>query len=97
MRRQARVRGVGAGVVKAFADADLGLRRRDGRFPPREHQERCLPVELGLAETQQSLVQNQLRGRVVLRADGGLSRVFGSIWHSLARPLGVRQRTTRAV
>jgi hypothetical protein len=31
-----------------------------------------LPVELGLAEAQQVLVQNHLRGRVVLRADGGL-------------------------
>lgn len=31
-----------------------------------------LPVELGLAEAQQVLVQNHLRGRVVLRADGGM-------------------------
>ena len=30
------------------------------------------PWELGLAETQQALVVNGLRGRVRLRADGGL-------------------------
>jgi Conserved region in glutamate synthase len=30
------------------------------------------PVEMGLAEAHQTLVANELRDRVVLRADGGL-------------------------
>jgi glutamate synthase (ferredoxin) len=30
------------------------------------------PVEMGIAETHQTLVANELRDRVILRADGGL-------------------------
>ena len=31
-----------------------------------------MPVEIGLAETQQTLVMNNLRGRVYLQTDGQL-------------------------
>ncbi len=69
-------RGVGtvaAGVVKALADgihisgADGGT----GASPLSSIQHAGLPWELGLAETQQTLRRNGLRGRVQLRVDGG--------------------------
>ena len=47
-------------------------RRRHRREPARRRSRtRALPWELGLAETQQALVANGLRGRVRLRVDGG--------------------------
>ncbi len=65
---------IAAGVVKAFADIVQisGSDGGTGASPLASIKNAGLPVELGLAETQQVLVQNQLRGRVVLRADGGL-------------------------
>jgi glutamate synthase domain-containing protein 2/glutamate synthase domain-containing protein 3 len=65
---------IAAGVVKAGADviqisgADGGT----GASPLASIKHAGLPWELGLAETHQVLIRNKLRGRVVLRVDGGL-------------------------
>jgi glutamate synthase (ferredoxin) len=65
---------VAAGCVKAGADivhiagADGGT----GASPLSSIKNAGLPWELGLAEAQQALVANGLRGRVRLRADGGI-------------------------
>ena len=64
---------VAAGVVKALADvvqisgADGGT----GASPLSSIKHAGGPWELGLAETQQALVANGLRGRVRVRVDGG--------------------------
>ena len=69
-------RGVGtvaAGVVKALADG-IHLSGGDGGTGASSLssiQHAGLPWELGLAETQQTLRRNGLRGRVQLRVDGG--------------------------
>lgn len=70
-------RGVGtiaAGVAKAAADIILisGHDGGTGASPLSSIKHAGLPWELGLAETQQTLVLNNLRGRVTLRTDGGL-------------------------
>ena len=65
---------VAAGVAKALADvihvggADGGT----GASPLSSIKHAGAPWELGLAETQQTLVANELRGRVRLRVDGGI-------------------------
>ncbi|MER3409666.1 MAG: glutamate synthase large subunit [Thermoleophilia bacterium] len=65
---------VAAGCVKALADivhiagADGGT----GASPLSSIKNAGAPWELGLAETQQALVANGLRGRVRLRVDGGI-------------------------
>jgi glutamate synthase domain-containing protein 2/glutamate synthase domain-containing protein 1/glutamate synthase domain-containing protein 3 len=65
---------VAAGVAKALADvihvggADGGT----GASPLSSIKHAGAPWELGLAETQQALVANDLRGRVRLRVDGGI-------------------------
>ena len=63
-----------AGVAKAYADviqisgADGGT----GASPLTSIKYAGIPWELGLAETQQTLMMNGLRGRVILSTDGGL-------------------------
>ena len=65
---------IAAGVAKAYADviqisgADGGT----GASPLSSIKYAGDPWEIGLAETQQTLVMNRLRGRVTLRTDGGL-------------------------
>ena len=65
---------IAAGVVKAYADviqisgADGGT----GASPLSSIKYAGAPWELGVAETQQVLVANGLRGRVTLRTDGGM-------------------------
>ncbi len=63
---------VAAGVVKAKADVVLiaGYEGGTGASPISSIKHAGLPWELGLAETHRTLVENQLRGRVVLQADG---------------------------
>ncbi len=64
---------VAAGVVKALADS-IHISGNDGgtgASPLSSIQHAGLPWELGLAEVQQRLRENQLRGRVKLRVDGG--------------------------
>ena len=65
---------IAAGVAKGYADviqisgADGGT----GASPLSSIKYAGSPFELGLAETQQVLVMNDLRGRVTLRTDGGI-------------------------
>ena len=63
---------VAAGVAKAKADHILisGDSGGTGASPLTSIKHAGLPWELGLAETQQTLVMNDLRGRVVVQTDG---------------------------
>jgi glutamate synthase (NADPH/NADH) large chain len=65
---------VAAGVAKAHADLIVisGTEGGTGASPTSSIKHAGLPVELGLAETQQTLVLNNLRGRVKLQTDGQL-------------------------
>ncbi|RRR66568.1 MAG: glutamate synthase large subunit [Candidatus Viridilinea halotolerans] len=65
---------IAAGVAKGYADTILisGHSGGTGAAPLSSIKNVGLPWELGLAETQQTLVLNGLRDRVRLRADGGL-------------------------
>jgi len=65
---------VAAGVAKARADYILiaGHSGGTGAAPLASIKHAGVPWELGLAETQQTLVMNRLRSRVHLRTDGGL-------------------------
>ena len=65
---------VAAGVAKALADVVhvAGSDGGTGASPLTSIKNAGLPWELGLAETQQTLVAQGLRGRVRLRVDGGL-------------------------
>jgi glutamate synthase (NADPH/NADH) large chain/glutamate synthase (ferredoxin) len=63
---------VAAGVAKAHADHIViaGYEGGTGASPLSSIKHAGIPWELGLAETQQVLVMNNLRGRVRLQADG---------------------------
>jgi len=63
---------IAAGVAKAHADVILiaGYDGGTGASPISSVKHAGLPWELGLAEAHQTLVQNKLRSRVVLQADG---------------------------
>jgi len=65
---------IAAGVAKAYADVIQisGHEGGTGASPLSSIKHAGLPWELGLAETQQTLVKNGLRSRVRLRVDGGL-------------------------
>ena len=65
---------VAAGVAKAHADHILisGASGGTGASPLTSIKHAGLPWELGIAETHQTLVLNDLRSRVVLQTDGGL-------------------------
>ena len=65
---------VAAGVTKAHADHILisGETGGTGASPLTSIKHAGLPWELGIAETHQTLVLNDLRSRVVLQTDGGL-------------------------
>ena len=65
---------VAAGVAKAGAGCIVisGYEGGTGASPVSSIQHAGLPWELGLAETQQVLVENGMRGRVRLQADGGM-------------------------
>ncbi|GIV83967.1 MAG: glutamate synthase [Candidatus Roseilinea sp.] len=71
---QAGVGTIAAGVVKAMADIVLisGHSGGTGASPLSSIKNAGMPWEIGLAETQQTLLENNLRSRVRLRADGGL-------------------------
>ena len=65
---------IAAGVSKAKAD-HITISGHDGgtgASPLSSIKHAGLPWELGIAETQQVLVQNDLRGRVILQTDGQL-------------------------
>ncbi|MDK3156657.1 glutamate synthase large subunit [Kamptonema cortianum] len=65
---------IAAGVAKAYADVILisGHDGGTGASPLSSIKNAGGPWELGVAETQQVLVMNGLRGRIVLRTDGGM-------------------------
>ncbi len=65
---------VAAGVSKAHADVVLisGHDGGTGASPLTSIKHSGIPWELGLAETQQTLVMNDLRGRIVVQTDGQL-------------------------
>jgi len=65
---------IAAGVAKAKADLILisGSEGGTGASPASSIKHAGLPLEIGLAETQQTLVMNNLRGVVKLQADGQL-------------------------
>src|SRR2546428_2066981 len=65
---------VAAGVAKAHADVVLisGYDGGTGASPQTSLQHAGLPWELGLAETHQTLVLNNLRSRIVVEVDGQL-------------------------
>ncbi|HMG26196.1 MAG TPA: glutamate synthase-related protein [Acidimicrobiia bacterium] len=64
---------ISAGVVKALADVVQisGNNGGTGASPLSSIKNAGLPWELGLADAQQALVENQLRDRVRVRVDGG--------------------------
>lgn len=63
---------IAAGVSKAHGDVVLisGDSGGTGASPESSIKHAGLPWELGIAETQQVLVRNDLRGRIVVQADG---------------------------
>ena len=65
---------IASGVAKAFSDHILisGDTGGTGASPLTSIKHAGLPWELGIAETHQVLVLNDLRSRVVLQTDGGL-------------------------
>jgi glutamate synthase (NADPH) large chain len=65
---------VAAGVAKAKADhiTISGYEGGTGASPLTSIKHAGSPWEIGLAETQQTLVLNKLRGRVTVQTDGGL-------------------------
>ncbi len=65
---------VAAGVAKAHADLIViaGTEGGTGASPLSSVKHAGMPVEIGLAEAQQTLVMNNLRGRVKLQTDGQL-------------------------
>ncbi|MCB0877477.1 MAG: glutamate synthase large subunit, partial [Thermoleophilia bacterium] len=71
---QAGVGTIAAGVAKARADVVVisGASGGTGASPLASIKHAGMPWEWGLAETQQVLVANRLRGRIRVRVDGGL-------------------------
>ena len=65
---------IAAGVTKAGADLITisGYEGGTGASPASSIKHAGIPLELGLAETQQTLVMNNLRKKVTLQADGQL-------------------------
>ena len=65
---------IAAGVAKAGADLITisGYEGGTGASPASSIKHAGIPLELGLAETQQTLVMNDLRKRVTLQSDGQL-------------------------
>ncbi|HKT14864.1 MAG TPA: glutamate synthase-related protein, partial [Allosphingosinicella sp.] len=65
---------VAAGVAKCLADhvTISGFEGGTGASPLTSLTHAGLPWEIGLAETQQTLILNGLRGRIAVQADGGL-------------------------
>ena len=66
---------IAAGVSKAHADVVLisGDTGGTGASPLSSMKHAGIPWELGLAETQQVLVMNDLRGRIIVQTDGKLT------------------------
>ncbi len=78
---------IAAGVTKAGADLITisGYEGGTGASPSSSIKHAGVPLELGLAETQQTLVMNNLRRRVILQADGQLKTARDVIIAALLR------------
>ena len=65
---------IAAGVAKGYADVIQisGMEGGTGASPLISIKQAGTPWEIGLAETQQTLVKNNLRERITLRTDGGI-------------------------
>jgi glutamate synthase (NADPH/NADH) large chain len=76
---------IAAGVTKAGADLITisGFEGGTGASPSSSIKHAGLPLELGLSETQQTLVMNNLRRRVMLQADGQLKTGWDIIMMAL--------------
>jgi glutamate synthase (NADPH/NADH) large chain len=76
---------IAAGVTKAGADLITisGYEGGTGASPSSSIKHAGLPLELGLAETQQTLVMNNLRRKVMLQADGQLKTGWDVIMTAL--------------
>jgi glutamate synthase domain-containing protein 2 len=70
--RSASARSPRRGQGQGRRGADLRVRRRHRRIPLTSIKHAGLPWEIGLAETQQILVANDLRGRIRVETDGQL-------------------------
>jgi glutamate synthase (NADPH/NADH) large chain len=72
---------IAAGVTKAGADLITisGYEGGTGASPSSSIKHAGLPLELGLAETQQTLVMNNLRRKVMLQADGEIKTALDII------------------
>ena len=77
--------------------ADQRPRRRHGRLPAHLIKHAGMPWELGLAETQQTLVLNGLRGRIRVQVDGQLQDRPRRGDRRAAGRRGVRLRHARAL
>ena len=88
---------VAAGVAKAHADNILisGFEGGTGASPISSIKHAGLPWEIGLAETHQTLVMNDLRGRVRLQTDGQLKTGRDIVIAALLGRRGVRLRHRR--
>ena len=90
---------VAAGVAKAHADVVLisGHDGGTGASPLTGIKHCGMPWELGLAETQQVLMMNGLRDRVVVQGDGQLKtgRAVGVAAPMGRAEVGVRARAAR--
>lgn len=76
---------IAAGVTKAGADLITisGYEGGTGASPSSSIKHAGLPLELGIAETQQTLVMNNLRRKVMLQADGQLKTGWDIIMTAL--------------
>jgi glutamate synthase (NADPH) large chain len=76
---------IAAGVTKAGADLITisGYEGGTGASPSSSIKHAGLPLELGLAETQQTLVMNNLRRKVMIQADGQLKTGWDIIMTAL--------------
>ena len=85
---------VAAGVAKAHSDVVLisGHDGGTGASPLTSLKHAGLPWELGLAETQQVLVLNKLRDRIVVQVDGQMKTGRDVVIARAARRRGVRLR-----
>ncbi len=89
---------IAAGVAKAHADVVLisGHDGGTGASPQTSIKHAGLPWELGLAETHQTLVLNNLRSRIVVETDGQLKTGRDVVDRGAAGRRGVRLRDRAA-
>jgi hypothetical protein len=93
---------IAAGVAKGYADniQISGFDGGTGASPLSSVKHSGAPWELGLAETQQVLLENNLRGRVTLRVDGGMKTgrdvMMGALWARRSTGSAPRRSSRRA-